>query len=293
MTLIAQFNNAGTRLNLLRKKPLFLSINHRPNANWCNRTRPLAAGAPFVHLVPGDIAAMVVGNAVAAPNNAVIEQNNINIHLNITEAKIAFYGNSPVYELHAYQANPGGAIGCQYLSWEDSCIVSMDLSNVGPPLFMSGPFNGCHFYVTRNTVTNQIRVHHANANMVGLAGAPNHGRPDLAEHYLDALMQAALGPNENIIHQMRKGQYLAKIWNVGANAKIESGVTLAYRNRKEGQNRSNVVLHETMCLVFGVRTAPNTWDFFFNVAGMVDYKRPGLLPNRAGYLKAIIPWQQI
>ncbi|QRO01253.1 hypothetical protein JRI60_20600 [Archangium violaceum] len=291
MTLIGQFNNAPTRLNLLSKKPLFLSLNHRPNNAWYNRTNPLSGNAAFPGLTQAEINGMVVGNAVHVPNNAVIEQNNITLYLNLTSRTEALYSNAPVYELHAYQHNPGGALGCQYLSWEDSCIVSMDLSNAGPPLFMSGPFNGCHFYVTRDTVNNQLRVHHANANKVGEAA--NHNRPDLAEHYLDALMQAAIGPNENIVHQMRKSQYLAKIWNVGVNAKIESGVTLAYRNRKTAQNRGSVALHETMCLVFGVRTAVNTWDFFFHVAGIADYTRPGPRSNRTGYLKSIIPWQQI
>ena len=291
MTLIAQFNNNATRLNLLSTKPLFLSIADRPAPNWYNRTRPLVGNAAFQGLTQANINAMVAGNAVAVPNNAVIEQNNITIHLNITAETMNFYGGAKVNELHAYQANPGAAIGCQYLSWEDSCIVSMDLSNVGPPLVMSGPFNGCHFYVTRDTVTNQMRVHHANANKIGMA--TDHNRPDLAEAYLDALMQAALGPNEVITRQMRKGAYLAKVWNGGVGAKIDSGVTLTYRNRKTDQNRGNVVLHETMCLVFGIRTAPNTWDFFFHAAGVVDYTRPGLLSNRTGYLKSIIPWQQL
>ncbi|WP_224369526.1 hypothetical protein [Hyalangium versicolor] len=291
MTLIAQFNNNGTRLNLLQKKPLFLSLADRPAPNWYNRTKPLVGNAAFQGLTQHDIGAMVAGNAVAVPNNAVIEQNNINIYLTITAETMNAFGGAPVNELHAYQANPGAAIGCQYLSWEDSCIVSMDLNNAGPALVMSGPFNGCHFYVTRDTVTNQVRVHHANANKIGMA--TDHNRPDLAEAYLDALMQAVQGPNEIITHRMRKGDYLAKIWNVGVGAKIESAVALNYRNRKTGQDRGNVVLHETMCLVFGIRTAPNTWDFFFHVAGVADYTRPGLRSNRVGYLKTVIPWQQL
>ena len=111
--------------------------------------------------------------------------------------------------------------------------------------------------------------------------------------WLALAVVAALGPNEVITRQMRKGAYLAKVWNGGVGAKIDSGVTLTYRNRKTDQNRGNVVLHESMCLVFGIRTAPNTWDFFFHAAGVVDYTRPGLLSNRTGYLKSIIPWQQL
>ncbi|MFY1828559.1 hypothetical protein ACN47A_21725 [Myxococcus fulvus] len=291
MTLIGQFNNNVTRLNLLEKKPLFLSFTHRPDATWYNRTKPLAGNAPFVHLLGTDVAAMVVGGVVAAPNNAVIDQNNINIHLDITAAKQSFFSNAPVNELHAYQVNPGGALGCQYLSWEDSCIVSMDLSNVGPPWMMSGPFNGCHFYVTRDTVTNQVRVHHANANKIADPTEVGHNRPDLAEAYMDGLMAAAQGPNEVITHQMRKDDYLARIWDPLAGAKVESPVTLAYRNYKLGQGRKNIALHETMCLVFGIRTAPNTWDFFFHVAGVADYKRSGLRSNRQGYLKTVVAWQ--
>ncbi|AKF86270.1 hypothetical protein MFUL124B02_24205 [Myxococcus fulvus 124B02] len=291
MTLIGQFNNNVTRLNLLQKKPLFLHHTHRPAPGWYNRTKPLAGNAPFVHLLATDVAAMVVGGVVGAPNNAVIEQNNIDIYLDITSGKQAFFSNAPANELHAYQVNPGAALACQYLSWEDSCIVSMDLSNVGPPWMMSGPFNGCHFYVTQDTVTNQVRVHHANANKIGMS--TDHNRPDLAEAYMDGLMAAAQGPNEVITHQMRKDDYLARVWDPIAGAKVESPVTLAYRNYKQGQGRTHVALHETMCLVFGIRTAVNTWDFFFHVAGVTDYHRSGLRSNRTGYLKTVIPWQAI
>ncbi|AGC42029.1 hypothetical protein MYSTI_00679 [Myxococcus stipitatus DSM 14675] len=293
MSLIDQFNNIGTRLNLLEKKPLFLSINHRPTAAWYNRTRPLATNAPFMGLTRADITAMVVAGEAAAPNNAVLLQNNITLYLDITAETQGAYGGAPVNELHAYPDNPGGALGCQYLSWEDSCIVSMELSNAGPPLMMSGPFNGCHFYVTQDTGTQQVRVHHVNANKIAEPPDVGHGQPGLSEDYMDSLLAAARRDTEAITHQMRKADYLAKVWDDARGAKVESTVTRDYRTRKEGQGRKGVALQETMCLVFGIRTAPNTWDFFFHVAGVVDYKRSGFLSNRQGYLKTILAWERM
>ena len=38
MPLIDRFVNAATRLQMLQKKPLFLSLTHRPSNNWFTRT---------------------------------------------------------------------------------------------------------------------------------------------------------------------------------------------------------------------------------------------------------------
>ncbi|QSQ11312.1 hypothetical protein [Myxococcus landrumensis] len=294
MALIDQFNNIGTRLNLLEKKPLFLSLNHRPTPAWYNRTRPKAGKLPFAHLTRADVAAMLVAGRAAAPPNAVIKQDNITVYLDITAETQNTFGGAPVNELHAYQANPGGgAQPCQYLSWEDSCIVSMVLTNDGPPLMMSGPFNGCQFYVTKDTDTHKVRVYHANANKMADPTEVGHNQPGQSEAYMDALFVAAKRDTEVLTHQMRKAHYLARVWDADTDSKVESTVAQDYRERKEGQGRKGVELQETMCLVFGIRTAADTWDFFFHVAGVVDYKRSGFLSNRQGYLKTIIPWQRM
>ena len=290
MPLIQRFTNPVNRLKMLKKKPLFLSINDRPKNSWFTRTIN-NGNTNFQYVSKLRVKSLVTGNNVHPHNDVVIEQTPATVYLSMTENRFAFYGNAPIWELQCFQNNAQGRVAAQYLSWEDTCIVSADL-NPNPPLFFSGPFNGCQFYVTKRLGQRNLRVHHANANLIGQNMEGAHNRPDLAENYLDAIFQRAARPNESLLCSMRKSDYLAKIYDSNVGAKVDSPVTQAYRRRKEGMSRRNIAVSETMCLVFGVFTQ-NQWNFFYHVAGTADYNRPGLLKKRTNYLKTIKPWAEV
>jgi hypothetical protein len=286
------------RLDLLSEKPLFADPGHAAAGGWFALVKggggpPTGAGlipaiqatgiqpAPS-HAVPG---AIVVGNELR------VAQTNKVLYIKITERTIAAYDDAKVWNLEFYNNFVAGSEQIQFLSWEHSRILTMPLNNAGgPDFFMSGPFNGCHFYVTDPGGGN-LDVHHANANKVGSNDDDSLKRPDMAERYMDACVDAVRGVDP-ILHQMRKNDYLARTYNAGVGGPIESQVTLAYRQRKEGMGRTNVQLYEVMCLVMGQRAAGN-WTFYHHVAGVVDYRRSGPRSNRVGHLKSIIPCRQL
>jgi hypothetical protein len=285
------------RLDLLSKKPLFVDPGHAAAGGWFNLTKggggvPTGAGLiPAVNasgILPDPSRA--VPGAIVVGNELRVAQTNQTLYIKMTETKITAYNNAPVLSLELYNNNVAGSQAIQFLSWEHSRCVSMPLNNGGPAFFMSGPFNGCHFYVT-DAGGGALTVHHANANKVGSNDDDSLKRPDMAERYMDACIDAVRGVNP-IIHQMRKTDYLARVYNAGVDGPIESAVTLGYRARKEGMGRTDVELYETMCLVMGQRAPGGGWSFYFHVAGVVDYRR-SVRKDRVGHLKTILPCQAI
>ncbi|MBU8899584.1 hypothetical protein DRW03_03445 [Corallococcus sp. H22C18031201] len=145
-----------------------------------------------------------------------------------------------------------------YLPFKENLIVGMELSDRAN-FFFTANLSGCSVYVERDTITNRLRVYHANGMRL-----TQHGGDQGAQDYMDRLYMAARPANSQLISRCDPALYNRQV--------------LVYMNRKRAKEYQNVsTLGFTT--VYGFRTGPDQWSFYFQTCAQFNYTQPGLTPS--------------
>lgn len=229
------------------------------------------------------------GNPAAAPANAAYNLAAFtgilaNIHINypanaqwftVNNAPAAYnwgyFANAPIKaEMSAAAGNPGApgpaANGRAFmLPWRTGTITSVTLGN-NATFFFTAPLSGCKIYIDR-VGGGAPTVYHANAGNI----AANR-----KEHFMDLAFRAASGHQHNAA-LVKTFETRKTLMALTGDATAPRAMAIA--NRKSGPNlkhgrRRDVKWRVTGANVMGRRTGFNAWDFYWQVLGVLEYKRP-------------------
>jgi hypothetical protein len=174
-------------------------------------------------------------------------------------------------------ANIGGG-DVIYLKYFDDEVTSVRLpcpAPAGVELFVTDTLTGCKFFVDTIAGSNDLMVYHANTHQHSAgAGADCDVQTPAADGLLDNLHQAAQadylahGITLNNLAECAKPTY----YGAGGDAERRK------RNQARGQGptfQAGQAIFAGGCTIVGIPSG-NSWDFYYQVYGTVDYSRPDI-----------------
>lgn len=194
----------------------------------------------------------------------------------------AFHNCNIKAEMTAALANPivpGGASNgrAYFLPWRTNTITSIGLGN-NANFFFTAPLSGCKVYIDR-VGGGAPTVYHANAG-----GIPANNK----ERYMDMSFQAASG---HLITNHNVKTFNTRMNIMALTTESTLPIAAGMANRKSGRNlvhgrRRDVKWRITGGNLMGRRTAIHTWNFYWQLVGVMEYKRPKIDFNLKKRLKS-------